>query len=82
MVWKRRLSLAARLLAVAAAIAGTAWILPSAFGSSKPSAAQGAYGNAYGLHRVAICHKGHTIYVAEPAVPAHLAHGDSIGACG
>lgn len=31
--------------------------------------------------RVTICHKGKTITVAEPAVPAHLAHGDTIGPC-
>lgn len=30
---------------------------------------------------VTICHKGHTIRVASPAVQAHLAHGDSIGSC-
>ena len=32
--------------------------------------------------KVAICHKGKTIYVAEPAVKAHLAHGDYVGGCG
>ena len=31
--------------------------------------------------KIMICHKGHTIYVAEPAVPAHLAHGDTLGPC-
>ena len=31
--------------------------------------------------RVAICHRGRTIVVAYPAVPAHLAHGDTIGNC-
>jgi hypothetical protein len=31
--------------------------------------------------KVKICHKGHTITVSMPAVPGHLAHGDSIGAC-
>src|SRR5688572_6238472 len=31
--------------------------------------------------RVTICHKGRSITVAEPAVPAHLAHGDTVGAC-
>jgi hypothetical protein len=39
-----------------------------------------------GNNRVAICHNlGNgdwiTIYVAEPAVPAHLAHGDYLGPC-
>jgi hypothetical protein len=32
--------------------------------------------------RVTICHKGQTITVAEPAVAAHLRHGDTVGACG
>ncbi len=29
-----------------------------------------------------ICHKGNTINVAMSAVQAHVAHGDTIGACG
>ena len=33
-------------------------------------------------HKVAICHKDrNTLEVDFHAVPAHLAHGDSIGAC-
>jgi hypothetical protein len=31
--------------------------------------------------KVVICHKGKEICVAPPAVPAHLAHGCSIGSC-
>ena len=36
--------------------------------------------------RVTVCHKpdkdaAHTITVASSAVPAHLAHGDQLGAC-
>jgi len=31
--------------------------------------------------KVAICHKGKTIYVDEAAVEAHLAHGDYLGLC-
>jgi hypothetical protein len=36
--------------------------------------------------KVLVCHKpdkngGHTLSIAEPAVPAHLAHGDKLGAC-
>jgi hypothetical protein len=30
---------------------------------------------------VTICHKGRTITVAEPAVPTHLSHGDTLGPC-
>lgn len=33
------------------------------------------------LDKVVICHKGHTIKVDESAVAAHLAHGDTLGAC-
>lgn len=29
-----------------------------------------------------VCHRAHTISVGAPAVPAHLRHGDSLGACG
>jgi len=39
-----------------------------------------------GQEKVLICHKpdkkgGHTLSVAAPAVPAHLAHGDILGPC-
>jgi len=32
-------------------------------------------------NKIIICHKGHTITIAEPAAAAHLAHGDSEGEC-
>jgi hypothetical protein len=42
-----------------------------------------------GVLKVTICHvppgnpgNAHTITVGAPAVPAHLAHGDSLGECG
>ena len=45
-------------------------------------------GSGYAAEKVVICHvppgnpsNAHTISVSESAVPAHLAHGDSIGAC-
>jgi hypothetical protein len=36
--------------------------------------------------KVLVCHKpekkgGHTLSIAQPAVPAHLAHGDKLGPC-
>ena len=32
--------------------------------------------------KITICHKGkNTLTVAEPAVAAHIAHGDAMGAC-
>jgi len=43
-------------------------------------------GETTGGEKVLICHKpdkkgGHTLSIASPAVPAHLAHGDVLGAC-
>lgn len=38
----------------------------------------GSNGNG---EKVIICHKGQTKEVAPAAVPAHLAHGDTLGAC-
>jgi len=38
---------------------------------------------ASGVGKVTICHKGHvTITISANALDAHLAHGDTIGACG
>jgi hypothetical protein len=31
--------------------------------------------------RVILCHRGHSLAVAEPAREAHVAHGDAVGAC-
>ena len=31
--------------------------------------------------KVTICHKGQTLEVAEPALQAHLNHGDTLGPC-
>jgi len=31
--------------------------------------------------KVTICHKGQTLEVAEPALQAHLNHGDTVGPC-
>ena len=38
-------------------------------------------GGVLGEEKVTICHKGQTITVAEPAVQAHLKHGDTPGPC-
>jgi hypothetical protein len=43
----------------------------------KQSAAQ----TQYGQPKVTICHKGHTITISQAALPAHLRHGDHVGAC-
>lgn len=31
--------------------------------------------------KIIVCHKGNTIIIGSPAVPAHLAHGDTEGKC-
>jgi hypothetical protein len=52
---------------------------------SSPSSAQYQYssgGKQYGHHKVAVCHKGHrTLWLPQPAVRAHLRHGDKPGVC-
>jgi hypothetical protein len=35
----------------------------------------------YGDRKVTLCHNGHEITVSRNALPAHLAHGDNVGAC-
>jgi hypothetical protein len=50
----------------------------SAAAKSGPAAAQYQYGQV----KVQVCHKGKkTIRIAQPAVRAHLRHGDSLGPC-
>jgi hypothetical protein len=50
---------------------------------SRPQIVQKSAAQAqYGQPRVTICHKGRTITVSQAAVPAHLRHGDTVGACG
>lgn len=50
-------------------------------GQSSGTHQYGSGGKQYGHHKVLLCHKGHTISVAPPAVKAHLRHGDKLGAC-
>jgi hypothetical protein len=72
---KPRIALAATLaiaLLVAFAALGGAGIARSAISSAQYQ---------YGKQKAAICHKGHTITVAQPAVAAHQRHGDSLGTC-
>ncbi len=47
-------------------------------GSLFSKIASAGYG---GQPKVTICHKGKTLTVAEPAVQAHVNHGDTVGAC-
>ena len=38
-------------------------------------------GKKHGHNKVAICHKGVTMFVPQPAVKGHLKHGDCEGEC-
>ena len=77
-----------RVSVVAGAVAVYVWALPSALGLNRPSASNGypygysdPNGNAYGQQKVPMCHNHRTILVPPPSVAAHLAKGDTIGAC-
>ena len=48
---------------------------------ASASADNGGPGKGKGRVKVTLCHKGKTITVAEPAVKAHLKHGDKLGPC-
>jgi hypothetical protein len=45
-------------------------------------AQNGDGGSGDGQQKITLCHKGKTLTVAEPAVDAHLRHGDTLDACG
>jgi hypothetical protein len=60
---------------------GSAPAAPAAPTAGAAGNQYGPGGKQYGKHKVAICHKGHTIRVAQPAVKAHLRHGDKLGPC-
>ena len=79
---RKQVSRTRRMLRVVGRI-GLCGIAAAGLTMSQPSQAGG------GEEKVTICHRPpgnpaneHTITVGAPAVPAHLAHGDSIGACG
>jgi hypothetical protein len=50
-------------------------------GKAKGKGNGNGKGNKHGHSKVVICHKGKTMEVPEPAVQAHLDHGDSLDAC-
>ena len=51
-------------------------------GKAKGKGNGNGKGNKHGQSKVVICHKGRqTMEVPEPAVQAHLNHGDTLGPC-
>ena len=83
---KPLLSVALALL-IAVTVLALAGVSVAGNGHGKGGSASSAQyqyssgGKQYGHHKVTLCHKGHTIRVAPPAVKAHLKHGDKLGAC-
>jgi hypothetical protein len=73
-------ALTTALLASLTAFGGIGYAFSSGTRAAKTSeqvtASQGQYGR-----KVDLCHHGYTIAVAQETVPAHLAIGDTIGAC-
>jgi hypothetical protein len=49
--------------------------------AAKP-ASPGSGNDCVGNDKVDICHKGKTLTVSSCAIPGHLGHGDTLGACG
>jgi hypothetical protein len=78
---RKPLASVALALLVAVAVLALAGVSFAGNGHGKGGSPSSAQYKQYGHHRVALCHKGHTIFVAPPAVKAHLKHGDKLGAC-
>ncbi|HET7479812.1 MAG TPA: hypothetical protein VFJ72_09910 [Rubrobacteraceae bacterium] len=51
--------------------------------NARPDKARGKAetGKAGGQPKATVCHRGKTLTIGAPAKPAHLRHGDSLGAC-
>jgi hypothetical protein len=74
---KREIRLAVAGLLAVLMIAALSTIAYGSTGRGNPSTAQYQYGK-----KVTICHKGkNTITISVNALPAHKAHGDTVGAC-
>jgi hypothetical protein len=78
------------LKAVAASVAVLILSACSAANPAGPSAVlpapavsdgDGSVSAQAGQPKVILCHQGQTLSVAQPSVAAHLAHGDTLGAC-
>ena len=77
---KLRIALAS-VLALALILSVAALAAPGKGKKPGKGAKVSASQYAYGKNRITICHKGKTIKVAQPAVKAHLRHGDHVGPC-
>jgi hypothetical protein len=71
-----------RLAAALALAVGMLLAFAALGGVGLAQTAGGPGGKQYGKNKVEICHKGkRTIRVPQPAVKAHLKHGDTLGSC-
>src|SRR5262245_4048274 len=78
-----------RLLLIAVTVVVFSFAVSSCGGLTEDSGTQvDPVAQGAGTTQVTICHippgnpaNAHTITVGAPAVPAHLRHGDSLGAC-
>ena len=82
------MSFGLRAISIASIAGVLVWAASAAPIVSTGSAQSQAFGYGYGAGKVTICHippgnpgNAHTITVGAPAVSAHLAHGDTLGAC-
>ena len=65
---------------IGAAVLATTFLAP--LGPTAVQADSPAAAKTPPAGKVTICHKGHVVItIAKEALDAHLAHGDSIGAC-
>ncbi|MDX1421243.1 MAG: hypothetical protein R3181_14855 [Rubricoccaceae bacterium] len=72
--------LAPVLLAALVALAGC---VSTRYDRARPYPGYARVGSSGGQAQYAVCHKGrNTLTLPEPAVDAHMRHGDYFGACG
>jgi hypothetical protein len=69
-----------RVAAAASTVLGAVVLFSALGGIGLAGGVIGAAQYQYGK-KVTICHKGHTITVAQKAWPAHQRHGDVLGTC-
>jgi hypothetical protein len=71
-----------RAYVLTGALVGVPLMAFALFGQTQGSLFAREASAGYGQEKVTICHKERqTLEVAEPGVAAHVAHGDTLGAC-